>query len=205
MVAASRPSLSPRSKLSADSFPGPHAMMPSAIAAQVICIGQPSGTVNSTIKVMRSSPVAANRVPRPSTSNSGKMISPQPDAKAMLFGAGTQCGLAGILELSERGKASWVIGSLSVSAVLRKQELQQLLRLALAPILSGEEKVHSCKNLISGAVRAIVDEDKREEILRSVAGARRGRRAAVCSRALRQEHLEAGGYPWRGFPDQILE
>jgi addiction module HigA family antidote len=80
-----------------------------------------------------------------------------------------QRGLAGILQLSERGKASWVIGVLSASAVLREQELQELLRLALAPILSGKEEVHSHKNLISGAVRALVDEDKREAILKSVA------------------------------------
>ena len=38
-----------------------------------------------------------------------------------------QRGLAGILELSERGKASWVIGVLAASAVLSEQELQELL------------------------------------------------------------------------------
>jgi hypothetical protein len=80
-----------------------------------------------------------------------------------------QRGLAGISELSERGKASWVIGVLLASAVLSEQELQKLLRLALAPILAGKEEVHSYKNLISGALRALVDEDKREAILKGVA------------------------------------
>jgi hypothetical protein len=80
-----------------------------------------------------------------------------------------QRGLAGILELSECGKASWVIGVLAASAVLSEQELQKLLRLALAPILAGKEEVHSHKNLIAGAARALVDDDKREAILRSVA------------------------------------
>jgi hypothetical protein len=62
-----------------------------------------------------------------------------------------QRGLAGILELSERGKASWVIGVLAASTVLSEQELQELLRLALAPIIAGKEEVHSYKNLIAGA------------------------------------------------------
>ena len=34
------------SKLSSDAFPAPQAIIPSAIAAQVICSGQPSGTVS---------------------------------------------------------------------------------------------------------------------------------------------------------------
>jgi addiction module HigA family antidote len=79
-----------------------------------------------------------------------------------------QRGLAGILELSERGKASWVIGVLAASAVLSEQELQELLRQALAPILAGKEEVHSYKNLIGGAVRALVNDDKREAILKRV-------------------------------------
>jgi hypothetical protein len=80
-----------------------------------------------------------------------------------------QRGFAGILELSERGKASWVIGALAASAVLSEQELQALLRLALAPILAGKEEVHSRKNLIAGAMRALADDDKREAVLKGVA------------------------------------
>lgn len=77
-------------------------------------------------------------------------------------------GLVGILELSEQGKASWVIGVLVASTVLSEQELQDLLRLALAPILAGKEEVHSYKNLVGGALRAVADDDKREEFLKSV-------------------------------------
>jgi addiction module HigA family antidote len=80
-----------------------------------------------------------------------------------------QRGLAGILELSERGKASWVIGVLAASAVLSEHELQELLRLTLAPILAGKEEVHSHKNLIAGALRATADDDKREAALKGVA------------------------------------
>jgi len=80
-----------------------------------------------------------------------------------------QRGVAGILELSDRGKASWVIGALGASVLLSEQELQELLRLALAAILGGKEEVHSHKNLIAGAVRALVDLDKREAVLKGVA------------------------------------
>ena len=78
-----------------------------------------------------------------------------------------QRGLAGILELSERGKASWVIGVLAATTVLSEQELQELLRLALAPIIANKEEVHPYKNLIAGALRALND-DKREAVLNGV-------------------------------------
>jgi hypothetical protein len=80
-----------------------------------------------------------------------------------------QRGLTGILELSERGKASSAIGVLAANTVLSEQELQELMRLALAPIIAGKEEVHSYKNLIAGAVRALVDDDKREAVLNRVA------------------------------------
>lgn len=80
-----------------------------------------------------------------------------------------QRGPAGLLELSERGKGSWVIGVLLASEVLAEQELQELLRLAVARILADKDEVHSYKNLIGGAVRALGDNDKRERILKSVA------------------------------------
>jgi hypothetical protein len=80
-----------------------------------------------------------------------------------------QRGLVGILELSERGKASWAVGVLAARAVLSGQELQELLRLALAPILAGKEEVHSRKNLIAGAARALIDDDKCGTILKGTA------------------------------------
>ena len=80
-----------------------------------------------------------------------------------------QRGLASILELSQRGKASWVIGMLTASAVLSEQQLQELLRLALAPVLAGREEVHSHTNLIAGALRAITDDDRREAVLKGIA------------------------------------
>lgn len=80
-----------------------------------------------------------------------------------------QRGLGGILELSERGRASGEIGVLAASAVLSDLELQELMRLALAPILADKEQVHSHRSLIGGALRALVDDDKREMILKDVA------------------------------------
>jgi addiction module HigA family antidote len=79
-----------------------------------------------------------------------------------------QRGLAGILEFSQRGRASWVIGVIAATSVLREQELQELLRLALVPILAAKEEVHAYKNLIGGAVRALVDDDKREAVLKGI-------------------------------------
>jgi len=80
-----------------------------------------------------------------------------------------QRGLAGILQLCERGNASWVIGVLATNAVLSEQELRKLLRLALAPIDAGQQDVHSYKNLIAGAARALVDDAKREAVLKDTA------------------------------------
>ncbi len=80
-----------------------------------------------------------------------------------------QRGVAGILELSERGRASWTIGVLAASAVLSECELQELLRLALLPILADREDVHSHRNLIAGALRAMADDNKREAILKAIA------------------------------------
>lgn len=80
-----------------------------------------------------------------------------------------QRGLGGILELSELGKASWVIGGLVASALLPEEELHELLKLAIKPILAGKKDAQSNKTLISGAVRALIDDDRREAALRHVA------------------------------------
>lgn len=81
-----------------------------------------------------------------------------------------QLGFDGIIKISERGKASWAIGALMVSVVSSEAEIQELLYLALEPILAGEQEVHSYKNLIAGALRAITDEERRERILTSFSG-----------------------------------
>ena len=57
-----------RIRASRESRPAPPAMMASAIAAQVRWIGQPSGTVSSTMSVMNRRPSPAKRVARPKTS-----------------------------------------------------------------------------------------------------------------------------------------
>lgn len=80
-----------------------------------------------------------------------------------------QHGLAGLLEISKRGNAPSVIGTLAANVVLCEQELQELVRLALVPIFAGKKESHSYRSLIGGALRALVDEDKRKATLMSVA------------------------------------
>jgi addiction module HigA family antidote len=77
--------------------------------------------------------------------------------------------LAGLLELAERGNASWQIGVHAARDLLSEEELQELVRLALRTVLEDKEVAYPYKNLIAGAVRAIADEDKRERILKAVA------------------------------------
>jgi addiction module HigA family antidote len=80
-----------------------------------------------------------------------------------------QRGLAGIVELSERGKAPWVVGTLVASEVLEEDGLVELLRLALNPILFGKLEVHAYKNLIAGALRVTQDSGKRDRLLKGAA------------------------------------
>jgi hypothetical protein len=81
-----------------------------------------------------------------------------------------QRGLAAFLELAERGNAAWVIGVVAASAVLSQQELQELLLLALGPILAGKQEAHACRNVIGGALRTFVGNgDKLEAVITGVA------------------------------------
>jgi addiction module HigA family antidote len=80
-----------------------------------------------------------------------------------------QCGFPGLLELAGRGKASWQIGILAAQDVLSETEIQEFLRLALQPILGNKVGIYAFKNLVAGALCAIVDEGKREWVLKSVA------------------------------------
>ncbi len=80
-----------------------------------------------------------------------------------------QRGLPALLELAERGKASWQVGYLAARDLLSETKLVEFLRLAFQPVLEGKEAVHPFKNVIAGAVRAIPDDDKRERVLKAVA------------------------------------
>jgi len=88
------------------------------------------------------------------------------DAMREIYG---QCGFAGLLELAERGNVSWQIGALAARDLLSEEEFRKFIRLALQPILENKESVHPYKNLIAGALRAVPDDVKREQILRAVA------------------------------------
>lgn len=78
-------------------------------------------------------------------------------------------GAAGLLELAERGNASWQIGMHAARDLLSEKELQELLKLALRPILEGKDGVHPFKAIIASAVRTIADDEKRERILSAAA------------------------------------
>lgn len=77
-------------------------------------------------------------------------------------------GIKGLLELAERGKAAWQIGWLTAVEVLTETQLTDLLRLAVKPILAGEENTSAQKTLIAGALRSALDEAKRERVLKAV-------------------------------------
>jgi addiction module HigA family antidote len=81
-----------------------------------------------------------------------------------------QRGLSAILELAQRGKAAWVIGVVAASAVLSETEVQELIRLALGPVLAGAENAHAYRNLIGGALRSFIQDDsKLDAVIKGVA------------------------------------
>jgi hypothetical protein len=80
-----------------------------------------------------------------------------------------QRGLPALLELAERGKASWQVGVHAARDLLSESELVELLRLAFQQVLDGKSPEFPFKNVIAGAMRVIVDDDKRERILKAVA------------------------------------
>lgn len=80
-----------------------------------------------------------------------------------------QRGFAGLVELAERGKASWPIGVLAAKDLFSEAELQEFLRLAFTPVREGKDDIYPLKNLISGALCAIVDGDQRARVLKAVA------------------------------------
>ena len=109
-----------------------------------------------------------------------------------------QRGLAGILELSRCGKASWVIGVLAASAVLSEQALLELLRLALAPILADKEEVSLVQEPRQrrSARPGRQGQARRSSQRRCGGPVRRGQSATVCPCAVRHEHMAAGRYAW---------
>lgn len=81
----------------------------------------------------------------------------------------SRSGLAGLMALAERGKASWHIGILAARDLLSEQDLLQLLRLAIRSVLQESGDIYPLKNLISGALRALSDSAQRERILKMAA------------------------------------
>lgn len=78
-------------------------------------------------------------------------------------------GFSGLIELSERGKAAWWVGVHAARDLLSEAELVEFMRLSLQKVLNNQEPIFPSKNVISGALRAIGDDVKRERVLRAVA------------------------------------
>ena len=80
-----------------------------------------------------------------------------------------QRGIGGLLELAQRGRASWQIGIHAAKDLLSEEELQEFLRLAFRRVLTERGDVYPFKNLIVGTLRAIVYRDNCERVLKAVA------------------------------------
>ncbi len=80
-----------------------------------------------------------------------------------------QRGFAGLLEMAERGGASWQIGALAANDLLSEKELNEFVSLAFQSVLADKNGVCPLKSLISGALRTISDGDKRERALKAIA------------------------------------
>lgn len=78
-----------------------------------------------------------------------------------------QRGIAGILELTRCGEASFQIGLHAANDLLSEEELGDFLELAFQMMLK-EKNNDSVKKLIVGALRTISDDGKRERVLREI-------------------------------------
>ncbi len=77
-------------------------------------------------------------------------------------------GYSGLLELALRGKASWQVGEIAAKDLLSDTELNELLWLAFEPVREERDGNYPFKAVIAGALHAISDEDKREQLLRTL-------------------------------------
>ncbi|RUX33566.1 addiction module antidote protein, HigA family [Mesorhizobium sp. M2A.F.Ca.ET.042.01.1.1] len=76
-------------------------------------------------------------------------------------------GITGIFELAERGNAAWQIGWLLATDLIPESDLPQVLLVAIRSMIKSESWTD--KNLVSGALHAILDHEKRKILLRSLA------------------------------------
>ena len=79
-----------------------------------------------------------------------------------------QHGLPALLELAERGNASWQVGVHAARDLLSKRDLVEFLRLAIQRTKQRSEAMLPCKRVIAGALRAVPDNDDRERVLKAV-------------------------------------
>jgi len=77
-------------------------------------------------------------------------------------------GLLALIELAERGNAAWTVG-VHAAQLLPENELVELMKLCIKKVLDNQGPVFPSKNIIAGGIRAVVDGDARERVLRAVA------------------------------------
>ncbi|MHC5305802.1 HigA family addiction module antitoxin [Bartonella sp. LJL80] len=75
-------------------------------------------------------------------------------------------GLAGVLELADKSKASWQIGSLLVTEVLSSNEISNALFAAFQSAIESDS--WSIKNMVSGALYSLFDPIERTNILQII-------------------------------------
>ncbi|NMG38919.1 HigA family addiction module antidote protein [Chelativorans sp. ZYF759] len=85
-------------------------------------------------------------------------------------------GVSGIFELAKRGSAAWQIGWLLATDLIPEPELPKVLLAAFQLMLNSESWTD--RNLVSGALHAIRDSEKRKALVRSLTEQLSGEEAA---------------------------
>ncbi|MCP3462137.1 addiction module antitoxin [Bradyrhizobium sp. CCGUVB23] len=80
-----------------------------------------------------------------------------------------QRGVAGLVDLAQRGNAAWIVGTIAISnQVLTEGQVVELLQIALRRVLGAKDEVHAFKNVIAGVLRAVSDDRKRTLIIKTI-------------------------------------
>ncbi len=77
-------------------------------------------------------------------------------------------GPEGLLKLASRGGASWVVGVLVPDAIEEFSDLERLLKIAFAALLSDAYEATPYSNVVSGALHAIDDEGRRMPLIETL-------------------------------------
>ena len=81
-------------------------------------------------------------------------------------------GILGLIELADRGNASWQVGSLAVLEVLTPLQAVELLKLAVSTVLSDPSKQATLHRLVAGVLHSPKDCSLRMDLIRNSLGGR---------------------------------